>query len=749
MAKKNSTKTATKEAISASEPRHNTYGQWQGVNFKDAAPGWLPLDNGPNESDLASTFLMVQNNVDTTGTLTLEARHDTQHIADCPAWFPDKYPNDDYQFNGVSCLIGDRLFAAFTRNSRGLSDEQGAGLMYYRLDSFNGDWSDNDQCKEAWHRVHLLNGNGSGVWKDQDIDLEVTYIGYYQDTLIVFTNQNVMFTGNFDKNGDIESVSSAMHIDAPSVPPVFEVREDLKEGDVSRISITYIYTNKFGFTENHPGSWATITTDCSPVEWSAAKYLNISGTYPLNKGVTGVDLYCRIDENSDAIFIGHVTISEDDTSGKWEYNWLGAMADTSVWTNVSLTIPTENTTEGVNAQYMRNHDGRLYFWGGEQKYRLWIGGNPGNELSVARGVGGGFVDIDPGTGTYVNGTAKFKTYNGASIVTIMCGNPNTGMVKRFNLLETNVTVTNEISSKGYMTEEVANVIGCNSPYGFGVFADGLYSINRYGLGLTTQAMESQNQLRVQYVSDPIAPIFTDRISNRLNNCRMVCINEIIYIVLATDTKGDDYRLDRVILCYDINSKAWYTYTYEGPESEEILHVISIDSEDHIEGLGIITPHHIHMIPTTMGMNATKPTFETIIESGEIGLRNYRDIWIHLCQLEFKFDYIIGDLDIDIEGWDYYGRRYHSHKEIRVDRLRRMWTEWLRIDKKVETFRIRIKGKAHFRLTHIISKTYQQSDKIGLVYGWDSSMEYYSRHGGDETEHHYIDDYNNLRLAIVP
>ena len=96
MAKKNSTKTATKEALQASEPRVNVFKGWQGVNIAESPLGWNSLDwFHHNQTDLKPNFLVVQNNVDTTDQLTLETRRDTKIIATPPSGI---------KFTGVSCL---------------------------------------------------------------------------------------------------------------------------------------------------------------------------------------------------------------------------------------------------------------------------------------------------------------------------------------------------------------------------------------------------------------------------------------------------------------------------------------------------------------------------------------------------------------------------------------------------------------------------------------------------------------------
>ena len=546
----------------------------------------------------------------------------------------------------------------------------------------------------------------------------------------------------------------------------------------TRVQVYYSYVNQFGSTKSSNG--ATIYTEVNPVTWSSAKYLQVTGKAPTDKEITGVDLYCTLDENSDAIFIGHVdleyTIKDDGTwkyngGGNWTYNWLGAMSDLSQWTNAQLTKPTENNTKGVRAKHFNIHDSRMYFWGDpEHPYRLYIGGNPGAELSVARGLGGAFVDIEPGSGIEIHGTQKWKTTAGANIITMLCGNPNTNRVKRFNLVETSITVTNEISSKGYMYEEVSNVVGCNSRWGHGVFADGLYTVSRYGLMVTTMAMEYNSQMRSQDVSSVIQPIFTERLGERLTDARMVYIDGIIYIILSETSHreslyGDKPQpLDRVIICYDVETKAWYTFTHghEGNDDDLLLHAMPIDSEQYDEGLGIISENAVTLYPTTGIQDTVSPNFDILIETGELSARTPIQGFSYLCQLELRFDYLVGEARVLVEGVDYYGRDFKVIKRINRpqygknpdgsfgpdDAEMRSHTEWIRIDKHVESYRIQIKGKARCRLTHINAKVYQDSARIGLPYGFDAGDGFVNRHKQAEVIHHYIKDYNNLRRAIV-
>ena len=706
MAKKKST--ATKTAITASEPRVMSMRQWSGINVNEKAPGWNPVATyqkpTPNQADLQDNFLMVQNNCLCTVSKAIETRDDDELIATAPK---------GTEFTGVCCLQQENLICAFTDGS----------LRVHVLGDDPGEWTS----------IPVTDPDG------EDGAKEWTEIGYYQSMLICFSTESECFVGPLSTM-TTEGVSSALRIGTPSSAPTLTPRGDLKTGDTSRIQVSYTYTNIFGQTLNSP--WKTIEVNLSPVEWSASAYLRVSGTAPTGQGITGVDVYFTMDDNVDASFAGHVTLTD---GGKWTYNWLGALADTSQWTNSPLTVPTENTTKGVNAQYMTHIDGRLYFWGGDDKYRLWIGGNPGNELSVARGTGGAFVDIEPGTGTEVTNVLKYKTYSASSIVTIMCGNPNTEQVKRFNLLETNVTITNEVTSKGYMTEEVSNVMGCNSRWGSAVFEDGLYAVNRYGLGVTTQAMEYNNQLRVNYVSDQLAPIFTDRLGVRLNNCRLVYINGVAHIVLASD---EDDALDPVIMCYDVGAKAWWTYTYG--TDEKILHVTAIDSQTHQEGVGVITPTKFCLIPTTGPKLDTPPNFgDCYLETGELSVRLPPNESMWLEQIEIDFDYFVGDMEIAVLGVDYYGREFRVIKQVTWDDMVTNLQEWIRVGMIVRTYHLEMRGPARFRLYQILQKTYSQSSKINLVYGLDAWHDLTDANGHESVMHHDIGSYNDLRAALVP
>lgn len=699
--------TATKTAIQSSEPRVTSLRQWAGINIVEKYPNWNPLETQfaqSNQSDLADNFLVVQNNCLCTLSKAIETRDDDVLVATAP---------DGIEFTGVACLQQDNLICAFSDGS----------IRVHVL----GDPVD------SWSQIPVTDPDGDG-----EAAKSWTEIGYYADTLICLSDEAECFIGALGTMAT-EGVRSYPLISEPTEAPTLSPQGSLAAGDVSRVQVCYVYTNVFGSTMRSPIS--TIYTNSSPVEWSAAQYLRVSGTAPTGMSITGVDVYFTMDDNTEFAFAGHVTLED---GGEWAYNWLGALADTSQWTNVSLDIPTENTTKGVNARHLTHIDGRLYFWGGDLEYRLYIGGNPGNELSVARGVGGAFVDIEPGTGTSVECVLKHKTYSAASIITVLCGNPNTEQIKRFNLLETNVTVTNEISSKGYMTEEVSNVVGCNSRWGAGVFEDGLYAVNRYGLALTTHAMEYNNQLRVGWVSDQIKPIFTDRLGNRLNNARLVYVDGLVHLVLG---EKDSDNLDPVIFVYDIGAKAWWTYTYG--TDEKILHVMAIDSQDFEEGCGVITPTKFALIPTTGPKMDTAPNFGTsYLETGELSARLPPNETMWLEQLELDFDYFVGEAEIVVTGVDYYGRRFEVTKTVTYDSMVTNLQVWLRVGMLVRTYHLSLKGPARFRLYQILQKTYSQSSRINLVYGLDAYSEVRNHYDDTGLDHHEIDSYNNLVKVIV-
>lgn len=784
MAKKNSSKTATEKAIQSSEPRVATFRGWKGVNYIDSPLTWNPLESGDKDfrqTDLPNTFFMVQNNLETTPTLGVETRRDSISIGD----LPDADKAAGWKFTGISAMHMHWIFAVARQDSNGTFKER----IYYR--------SLLSQNLKSWTVVKLSDPSASPA--DDPSGYEIAEIGFYENRLLATTrhgNGGKLFLGMLSISGDTLTilgmnwsnnqetrtgfVVANPHIADPTVPANLAAigmssGSTMSDDDshVVRIEVTYAYVNRFGSTlacEQHN----TIYVEFSPTLWSSSAYVRVShpgadqNIVP-GSGITGIDFYGRDTENTDWVFIGHIDVRPQAGGVSWTYNWLGNMTDISQWATSQLQIPTANDTMGPDVSHFAVHDSRLYYWGMPSKpYRLYIGGNVGAEFSVARGLGGAWVDIEPGSGYEVMGTAKWKTVSGANIVTIMCGNRNTNKVKRFNLVETSITVTNEIGYKSYMYEEVSNVVGCNSRYGYGVYSDGLYSLNRYGLMLTTMAMEYNAQMKSQSVSEAIKPLFTERLGSYLRDGRMVCINEVIYIALSEDTnRQDPVNLDNVILCYNIGLQAWYTLTHDqvlgrgqGSDPDKVHHILAIDSDEFTEGLGAVTDTQIRLYPTTGIQDPTVPDFQVLLESGEMMSKAPMQEFSYIQQLEFRFDYFIGDPDepatILIEGVDYYGRFFQIEKKLNIMSRgnhgergeQRNYVEWIRVDKIVESMRIRLKGKARFRLTHIVAKVYGEANVIGTAYGFDAHDTFKNRSGNVEEIHHYIDDYDNLRRAIV-
>jgi len=829
MAKKNSTKTATKEALQAAEPRMQVFTGWQGINIKDASPKWSPLETGlrdHRQSDLKPNYLMVQNNLVTDDSMTIQTRPDSMQVAAAP---------ENSKFTGV-VHVHDRWIFAVVRYPYGdeptfdtihTVDPDGVFIEYivYATIPTWGNMISN------WTFIRLDDAE-KGV---DPANYEITEIGIYEEKFIALARHGVddtqqtskkyegeMFIGDFKEKWSTKveydtgitryekGVSISYKNGSATVPnmlksPTFikdpSVGLDISSSDSSiivsptqtpesteRIDATYIYTNDVGMTLACPDHTTAWTTGMA-VNYSSLGYMVFSGTLPdpgtadypdwtdeMVDSITGVDVYISINNEQNKAFSGHAEIAPPEAgqhnAGKaWRVRYLGSLDDIDDWDLRDHDLPQENSTKGVPAAYFNIHDSKLYFWGNPDKpYRLYIGGAPGAELSIARGYGGGWIDIEPGSGLDIKGTAKWKTSQGANIVTIMCGNPNTGMVKRFNLVETNLMITNENGSKGYMYEEVSNVVGCNSRWGYGVYDDGLYSVSRYGLMLTTMAMEYNNQMKNQNVSNVIQPVFTDLLGSRLKDCRMVCIDSVIYLCLHQPSGN---KLDQVILVYDIEKKAWYTFTHDetisnvepdineygipqdvSQDTDKIIHLFSLDSDEKPEGLGVITEQAIWLYPTAgRDQNRVAPSFDVLVETGEIAARMPIQGFHHLHQLELRFDYFIGTAQVTVEGEDYYGRAFKIEKTL--DRanhppdgtssnvLYREYTEHIMVGMIVQSYRIRIKGKARFRLVSINAKVYVESNRIATMYGFDDHASYANRHGGRTDDHHYLDNYNNL------
>ena len=686
------------------EPKVQLFNQFNGCNFQ-LSPRDFVWESGENDqSDMMMNYLVLQNNARVTDNKTIETRQNITTLFTAPT---------GVNFTDVCTLIEGELFIA-------TSDKK---VRYGKLgESLSG-------------QVEILDIDGTtrdNTW---------TYLGYADDKLVGMTKGLQLWTGSLDGH----TLQNAKHVpDPPSlnfdqlkVAGSLKISSVMNEECPFRITLRYTNLNKYGPTL--PSAPLTFYASKPTTEWSGAAYLSILGSSPVGYNIVAVELYYTEDEYNEPSFLARVDLSGGDGGG-WQYNWTGYLFDTSMWTISNLQIPRQNYTSGVPASKMVQHDGRLYFWGGDPGYRVWIGGNPGNLFSVSTGVGGGFCDVEPGTGQEVTSVLKYKTDRGATIVTMLCDNKNSSKEHRFNLIENNITLSNEQSTKGWQTEKINGTVGCKSPYGAGVWADGLYAVSRYGLAITTMAMEYNSQLRVTYASSPIEPVFLQQYGNQLTGSVLLCVNEILYMTFGKPNG----ELDNIIFCYDINLKTWWSYSLD--VDEPILNMINIDHEANREGIGIITSKHVYLLPTTkLTPHDDLPTFNVLLETGELGSTQPLQNNIHVTQLEFRFDYFIGDLEIEMKCIDQLGRKITTTKMISYSTVQHNLSEYMRIDLKVESYKLKFHGKANFRLTHWIAKTYPMSNRVGIVWGFDDKQS----HTGNGDIHHYFRSYNDIKDAIIP
>lgn len=805
MAKKNSTKTATKEAMAASEPRLQQFKGWKGINLSSKPEGWTPEDPDDNQTDLPMNFFMVQDNVLPTKTGSVETRNGLKIVAT---------GNKNGKFTGVVEVKDNWIYAAYadysdTNISESVDDNRSIDHIILKRQIDNPSLPDDHWEEVPFSDIDVVESTDFKhhvKWTDFGfycVDGDVKMLALANDNI---TKEDAIFISHGNKmrlvrskkipNPFEEGAWDWVDQERPGwykrpffgVECIGDVGEVINyntqagnEGDqkvsVSDITFYISLTNEFGTTMLCPAENAiTVRTTKGMTQFDFDNYIRVygqiggavnptgqypstfwsentfwyteeddSGTWKRKCKATGVDVYYTQNNYTYPIYAGHAIVGSD---GTWDFNFYGALNGTYDYGGQSTAVPDENTTGGPDATHMTQIDGRMYFYGcTKHPERLYIGGNAGHEASVARGYGGAFVDINPGTGLEIKAVHKFKTASGANIVTILCSSSNSGRSKRFNLLETTISLTQEDAERTYIVEEVENVVGCTSFYGSGVWEDGMYYTDRYGIMVTTQQMEYSSQLRSTAISDPISPIFTDRLAVDMENARLTYINGTMYLALA---KPDGDELERIIFCYDMQLKAWYTISLPQFSDEKIIHIFSIDYKGWTEGLGIMTESSIYLLPTTGEYDAENyENFVSCLETGEMSTTIPPTATAYLCQLEFDFDWFIGNLEITVEGVDYYGRHVKAVKRISSRNLNRNFQEWMRIDQIMRSYSITIKGAARYKLTTIIAKIYLKSKKVNLVYGFDDMISYKNRFGATKFVHRKVDSYNNLKECILP
>lgn len=731
---------------SNTEPRVQVFRDFAGCNFEMSPRDFtLGRDAENEQTDLQMNYVVVQNNAGITSNKTIQTRSNIVQLFNKPSG-----PN----MSGSALLVEDTLFVT-TEDGRIVAGKLGSGRINIPVVVYNYDIEEPEDPEDTDQDLDFLSDDPNEYepyeppFEETD-EFFFTDLAYADDKLIAMSSDRRIFTGSIrmEENKDFYEISNAKKVPDPyaltfaNLRPVGSLRisEEYSDSFPFRIGISYTYVNKFGPTL--PSEQYTFYANTAVAEWNGDCYLIIESHRfeEMNMkqyAIEAVELYYTVDNASSLIFAARTDTFED---GEWSIPWVGYLEDTSMWTLANLIAPTENYTTGVRASQVNVIDGRIYFWGADPLYRLYIGGNPGNLFSISPGTGGGFVDIDPGSGQEIKVVDKYKTQSGNSIVTILCDSPNSQQEKRHNLVENSISLSNEQTMKSWQSEEVAGAVGCKSYYGADVCEDGLYSVSRYGLALTTMTMEYNSQIKTTYVSDQIKPIFTSKNGTQLEHSTLLNVDGILYLAFG---KGDD-QLDNMIFCYDIDLKSWWTITLD--IHEPILKLINIDYEGGREGIGIITPEHVYLLPTTKeDATDVMATFDFLIETGEMSTTMPMQQWQHISQLEFNFDHFYGNMIIECIAIDQFGRKVETVKKISHSTPQYNLTEFMRIDLKLRSYKLKIYGKANFRLTHFMAKTYVLSNKVGLVYGFDDSQSY--RRFGDI--HPTFKDYNDIRKAIIP
>lgn len=720
-----------------SEPKLQVFKDFNGVNFENAS--WngkvtdpTPINGDEAQTDLQMNYVYLQNNVSVASNKTLETRDNIVPLFDAPA---------DRSFMGPVCLVGPNLYAALNDDDYTPPGTRQRRIGYASLD----DRYENTGPITLDNIIYMYDDGGIGGNKTW------TGIYHYDDKLIALTEENVIWTGDMD-GFDIDGISCTQGITDPTTDfnghltgmGSLVLSLTATEECPFRIALAHTYVNKFGPTKLSP---STVFYANHPMsEWHSGCYLRIDGSTYAEGLMEAIELYYSTDNAMEMLFLGRVDIPKDNTVWPyvWTYDCYGYIDSTSMWPTANLIAPTENYTRGVPASKACCIDGRMYFWGDkDQPQRLYIGGNPGNLLSVSPGTGGGFVDVEPGTSQEVRHVCKYKTQSGNSIVTMLCDAPNSRKEQRFNLVENSISLSNEQNMKSWQAEQVAGAVGCKSYDGVVVCQDGLYSVSRYGLALTTMTMEYNSQIKTTYVSDQIKPVFVDSADKetRLRNAMLLECDGVVYMAMGASS-DEEGNLDNVIFCYDIDLKAWWTHTLN--VDSPILNLFHVDWEGQREGIGIVTKNKIYMLPTTDSDEMVQTSDHTfLIESAALSTQMPQQGWQYLSQLEFHFDRFVGECHIHVQMIDMFGRKITVKKLVNASTEQFDYVVRMRIDQRVMSYVIKMTGTARFRLTHWIARVYTLSNKIGQVWGFDDSIS----HRSSGSVHPTFKSYNDIRKAI--
>lgn len=731
-----------------SEPQAQVFKQFTGMNIQENQADFDPDGISHDQSDLQMTYMEIQNNVAVTPMKTLETVNKTVEKL--------LVPPTGTEFTGPIVNIGAYIYAAVSK------ENSTTGAITYEI------YKTRVLDPTKWAKISIK--NAAPKLGDLPSETEWTWIGLVGGYIVALTSSNNIFISEYKDNDSIKDLSFYPKIESPKenkltiygdpweygrqyalyprgslkIKEVTSAEEAPPDDMQYRIGITYTLCNVFGPTEAAPIKYYWVNKPTT--EWSSSCYLAIDHWANKDEGFNAMEFYYVEGEAQDPAFFYRLEFDLYGEDPRMSFHWDGYNTNTDMWAIANLSVPTKNYTAGVEAGYATSIDGRVYFWGNwKTPDRLYIGGNPGNELSVSTGTGGGFVDCDPGQGNRIKVVVKYKTQSGNNIVTMLCDNPNSQKEFRYNLVENNVSLSSEQSVKGWQAEHVSGAVGCKSPYGAVVAADGLYAVSRFGLALTTLTMEYNSQIRAQYVSDAIEPVFTDQIGYEFTDAVLIEMNDKLYLVFgrrSLGALGENY-LEGIIFCYDIDGKAWWTMTMQN--EDPIMSIVPLDYESAREGLLCVTKNYVSFIPLTKPDKPEDEPVDFFMQSGCIGTAQPLNGLQNLVQLEFRFDYFCGSMEIKLVGIDQLGRKVTTTKRINHETPVYNLAEYMRVDLKLESYTLSFKGKARFRMTHFIAKTFNLTNKRGIVWGFDSSQ---GLHKTNDIRV-YIKDYNDLKKAIIP
>lgn len=730
--KKKSTKGNSGGRTANSEPKLQVFTQFNGCNF-ELSPrdmGFFNVDHiDPSDSDqtdLQMNYVVIQDNLALTSNKTLETRNRIKKLYSL---------GDGLDFTGVAASVGRGIFAAVS------TKEKPGDLLYYinakTLQDYQIGFATSHPWENSWTSFGIVGDD---------------FIALCDEQIPATGQKGLMYwaplTANFPEDAQNLKLIRPTYI--PDPPALtwnenlaevnFEVSETKEKECQFRSVFYYCYVSKLGPTKGSPGF--TIYTSRSAQEISTAASIDFKGTAP--DAAVAVEFFMTADDSMEPTFVGRVDTS---TNKNWKWSFTGFTGIDASEILANSTLPEENLTCGPDAKYHNIVDGRVYFWRDDN--RIYIGGIPGNTLNVSPGVGGGYVDIAPTEDVMVRFVDKYKTQSGNNIVTVLCDSKRSSREQRFNLVKDSQTLDNVFETQGYSPEQVAGAVGCKSPFGALVCEDGLYSVSRYGLALTTMTMEYNSQIKANYISGPISPVFTDKKGVDLSNAILFEANGILYLTFGkkeSDNEEDIGNYESIIFCYDIANKAWWSYSL--PISEPILNMIHLDYEDSQEGIAILTNKNIFFLPLTEDDSPTDKYddgSQVMLMTGELSTKQPMQAYQYLSQIEYHFDYLLGNLDITVEGIDIFGRKIKVEKHIDYNETQYNLTEYMRIDLKLQSYKITMRGKVRMRLTHWISKVYTMSNKIGLVWGFDDRMS----HNANGDIHPTFTYYNDIKKAIIP